>query len=463
MGTSLSNIPVALTIAGSDSGGGAGIEADLKTFAAFGVHGVVAITAVTAQNTMGVSAVSEISPEIVRSQIDAVVTDFGVKYAKTGMLSSPMIVEAVSRAILDHRLHLVVDPVMIAKSGAPLLKQEALKSLKSQLLPLAEAVTPNVDEAAALSGMTICDIDDAIVAGMAILKLGPRAVVIKGGHLSGPPIDLLITGDGTIRQYGGSRIASASTHGTGCTFSAAMTALLSKGHSLEESVLGAKAFVSNAILYGIRIGGGVGPANPMSNIEIDAEKYRVLSNMSDALAILESTEGLSLLCPECQINIGMALPMQYARVPEDICAIPGRIVKLGSRLKASACPHFGASSHVAKVILTAMSFDPRIRSAMNIRYSDSILDACLRAGFTVSSYDRSKEPDDVKRTEGASIPWGVTAAINAAGKVPDVIFHKGDLGKEPMLNILGKASVEVSMKAISIVRQMLGRGPATPY
>ena len=343
------------------------------------------------------------------------------------------------------------------------MKQDALRNLKLQLLPLAEAVTPNVDEAEALSGMAIDDIDDAIVAGKAILKLGPKAVIIKGGHLSGPPIDLLITGDGTIRQYGGSRITSASTHGTGCTFSAAMTALLSKGHSLEESVLGAKAFVSNAILYGIRIGGGVGPANPMSNIEIDAEKYRVLSNMSDALAILESTDGLSLLCPECQINIGMALPMQYARVPDDVCAIPGRMVKLGSHLKASACPHFGASSHVAKVILTAMSFDPRIRSAMNIRYSDSILDACLRTGFTVSSYDRSKEPDDVKRTEGASIPWGVTAAINAAGKVPDVIFHKGDLGKEPMLNILGKDSVEVSMKAISIVRQMLGRGPATPY
>ncbi len=462
MGMSLGNIPVALTIAGSDSGGGAGIQADLKTFAAFGVHGVVAITAVTAQNTMGVHAVSEIPAEIVRSQIDAVVTDFGVKFAKTGMLSSSSIVAAVTRAVYDHRLRLVVDPVMLAKSGAPLLKQEALECLKGQLLPLADVVTPNIDEAEALSGMTIDDLNDAAAAGRAILKLGPKAAVIKGGHLRGEPVDLLLTEGGACRQYRGTRINSGSTHGTGCTFSAAMTALLSKGCSLEDAVLGAKEFVSNAILYGIRIGGGVGPVNPMSYMEMDAEKYRVISKMNDALAILESAEGLPMLCPECQINIGMALPMPYARVPDDVCAIPGRIVKVGSRLKASSCPHFGASSHVAKVILAAMSFDPSIRSAMNIRYSEPILDACVRIGFTVSSYDRALEPDEVKRTEGASVPWGVTAAITAAKKVPDVIFHKGDLGKEPMLNILGKDSVEVAMKALSIMGQLLERGPCAP-
>ncbi len=459
----MGNPPVALTIAGSDSGGGAGIQADLKTFAALGVHGVVAITAVTAQNTLGVNAVSEIPPEVVRRQIDAVVDDFGVRYAKTGMLFSSPIVSAVSKAASAHKLHLVVDPVMLAKSGAPLLKSDALKTLKEQLLPLADVVTPNIDEAEALSGMVIRDIKDAAVAGNAILRLGPRAVVIKGGHLKGSPIDMLVTGDGAIRQYGGSRISSGSTHGTGCTFSAAITALLSKGCSLEDSVLGAKEFVSNAILYGLRIGQGVGPANPMSNVEIDAEKYRVISNITDAVTILESAEGLSMLCPECQINIGMALPSPYALTPDDVCAIPGRIVKVGSRLRASACPHFGASSHVAKVILAAMSFDHNIRSAMNIKYSESMLEACSKIGFTVSSYNRANEPDEIKRTEGASIPWGVSVAINAAKRMPDVIFHKGDMGKEPMLNILGRDSVEVAVKATSIFKQLMKPSSASHF
>ncbi len=450
-------VPVALTIAGSDSGGGAGIEADLKAFAALGVHGVVAITAITAQNTTGVFAVSELSSEIIRSQIDAVVPDFGVKFAKTGMLSSSSIIRAVANAVSDHKLHLVVDPVMLAKSGAPLLKKDALTSLKKLLLPLADVVTPNIDEAEALSGFNINSVNDMETAGKAILNLGPKAVVVKGGHLRGEPIDMLLTREGLLKQYRGVRIPSGSTHGTGCSFSAAMTGLLSKGASLDESVLGAKEFVRNSILYGLNLGKGVGPANPMSNLEIDAEKFRVTSKMNDALSILESAEGLSLLCPECQINIGMALPVPYAREQDDICAIPGRIVKAGGRLKASSFPSFGGSRHIAKVILAAMSYDPCSRSAMNIRYSEEILDACVNLGYAISSYDRAQEPDDVKRSEGASIPWGVTEAIKSAKKVPDVIFHRGDMGKEPMLNILGADAVEVAMKACAIVGKLLER------
>jgi hydroxymethylpyrimidine/phosphomethylpyrimidine kinase len=366
------------------------------------------------------------------------------------MLASPSIVRAVSEAVSDYKLRLVVDPVMLAKSGAPLLKREAISSLKELLLPLAEVVTPNIDEAESLSGMKIDKASDMEAAGKAILDLGPKAVVIKGGHLDGEPIEVLLTQKGLFKQFRGTRISSGATHGTGCTFSAAITAFLSKGIPLEESVSNAKSFVTNAILYGLNLGKGIGPANPISNLEIDAERYRVTSMMSDALSILESTEGLSLLCPECQINIGMALPFQYAREQFDVCAIPGRIVKAGSRLKATSCPSFGGSRHVAKVILAAMSYDPRTRSAMNILYSEEILNACVNLGFLISSYDRALEPDDVKLTEGASIPWGISEAIKSAKRVPDIIFHRGDMGKEPMLNILGRDAVEVVMKARAI-------------
>ncbi|MEM4216434.1 MAG: bifunctional hydroxymethylpyrimidine kinase/phosphomethylpyrimidine kinase, partial [Candidatus Methanomethylicaceae archaeon] len=176
-----SKIPTVLTIAGSDSGGGAGIEADLKTFASIGVHGLVALTAVTAQNTTGVIGVHELPPEMVSLQIEAVVRDIGVDFAKTGMLSSSTIIREVAKAIKKFGLKVVVDPVMVAKSGAPLLRSEAVLSLKEELIPLAEVVTPNLDEAEALTGMEINSVEDSIKAGKYLLSLGPKAVVVKGG------------------------------------------------------------------------------------------------------------------------------------------------------------------------------------------------------------------------------------------------------------------------------------------
>ncbi|MGQ9759768.1 MAG: bifunctional hydroxymethylpyrimidine kinase/phosphomethylpyrimidine kinase [Candidatus Methanomethylicaceae archaeon] len=446
--------PAVLTIAGSDSGGGAGIEADLKTFAAIGVHGLVALTAVTAQNTTGVFGVHEIPPEMIRLQIETVFNDIGVDFAKTGMLSSPPIIREVASTIKKLGLKVVVDPVMVAKSGAPLLRREAVASLIEDLLPLAEVVTPNLDEAEVLTGMKIQTVEDSIKAGKHLLAFGPKAVVVKGGHMKGDAIDVLCTSDGSVKKFHSTRVDSPNTHGTGCTFSSAIAAYLALGLSIEDAVREAKNFVLNAIIHGLKIGRGVGPVDPMSNLRIDAERYRTTLRMQDALSILESSDSLAQLTPECQINLVMALPPPYAKGREDVCGVPGRITNTDGRLKASSCPAFGASKHVANVVLTVMEYDHNIRSAMNIRYSKEVLSECRALGWKIGYYDRTKEPDEIKEKEGATIPWGVREAIKSAGGVPEVIYHTGDYGKEPMVIILGRDPVEVVMRAMKLAKSI---------
>ena len=253
----------ALTIAGSDSGGGAGIQADLKTFSALGVFGMTAITALTAQNTTGVAAVVEMPPDFVGAQIDAVVSDIGVDAAKTGMLSSAAIIERVAAKIREHRLMaLVVDPVMIAKSGAALLHPEARETLQRILLPLALVITPNLLEAGALLGRPVRTLPEMEEAARALHALGPHYTVVKGGHLDGDPVDVVFDGR-RLERLEAHRIATPYTHGTGCIFSAAITALLARGRPVPEAIRNAKTFVTRAIEAGIAVGAGHGPANPM--------------------------------------------------------------------------------------------------------------------------------------------------------------------------------------------------------
>ena len=260
----VSGLPRALTIAGSDSGGGAGIQADLKTFFAFGCHGMSALTALTAQNTVAVTAIHEVPPEFVIAQIDAVVSDIGVDAAKTGMLSSAGIVEAVAKAVEVHGItRLVVDPVFVSKHRDHLLAPEAVSALTDRLLPLAEVVTPNLYEAEGLvGGGEIQSLDDMREAAKALRALGPRFVLVKGGHLPGDSaIDVLFDGRDFV-ELTGPRFDTKDTHGTGCALSAAIAARLAHGDNTETAVRTAKEFVAGAIRHGLRIGKGYGPVNP---------------------------------------------------------------------------------------------------------------------------------------------------------------------------------------------------------
>ena len=258
-------IPRVLTIAGSDSSGGAGIQADLKTFTVFRVYGMSAITALTAQNTRGVTGIVPVSPEFVRAQIDAVAVDIGIDAAKTGMLATRAIIEAVAVAVRTHRIApLVVDPVMVAQSGAALLEDTARAALLRELLPLAAVVTPNVAEAEALLEMHVSSVADMRDAARRLVDAGAGAALVKGGHLAGAEaVDVLYDGS-AWHELRAPRIATRHTHGTGCMTAAALAACLARGMPLLDAVHEAKRFISAAIAAGLPLGGGNGPANPLA-------------------------------------------------------------------------------------------------------------------------------------------------------------------------------------------------------
>ncbi|WP_066639776.1 bifunctional hydroxymethylpyrimidine kinase/phosphomethylpyrimidine kinase [Desulfolucanica intricata] len=251
----------ALTIAGSDSGGGAGIQADLKTFSALGVFGLTAITAVTAQNTQGVFDVQEIEPRVVSRQIDCVFEDIEIDAVKIGMVSSIEIIKSIFHSLTKQKAsNIVLDPVMISKSGYKLLKQEACNELVNSLFPLATVITPNLPEAEEITGNKINTITDMEYAAQEIYALGPRAVVIKGGHLPGEPTDIFYDGERFI-HIKGERFDTKNTHGTGCTYSSAITAYLAKGLDLLSAVKNAKEYITGAIKNSFSIGKGVGPTH----------------------------------------------------------------------------------------------------------------------------------------------------------------------------------------------------------
>jgi hydroxymethylpyrimidine kinase/phosphomethylpyrimidine kinase len=265
---------VALTIGGSDSGGGAGIQADIKTFSALGVHGTSAITAITAQNTLGVQEVFGLEPKAVASQLRSITDDFQVAFAKTGMLYSAETVLAVAKHIRETGIPLVVDPVIEAEAGGRLLRPDAVVALIRNLLPLARVVTPNIFEAKALAGIEVKDVASAQLAARRIADLGECAVIIKGGHLD--CTDLLLEG-GIVHLLKGQRVAGGN-HGVGCTYSASLTAFLAKGMRLKEAAKKAKQFAAQAISWSMPVGRGVGPVDQAGALRDKAHKFDALSD-----------------------------------------------------------------------------------------------------------------------------------------------------------------------------------------
>jgi len=254
-------IPRALTIAGSDSSGGAGIQADMKTFSALGVYAMCAVAALTSQNTLGVNGIIQVAPDFVSSQIRSVVLDIGVDAVKTGMLCNAAIISRVSSDLKELKIQkVVVDPVMVAKSGHRLLEEDAIEALVSQLFPVALIITPNLIEAETLTGMRVHCVDDMKRAAVKLRQLGPEYVVVKGGHLEGNPIDLLYDGR-NFREFPGLRHLTPHAHGTGCTFASAIAAFIARGSSVEDAVEGAKTYTSKAIAEGLPLGRGHGPVH----------------------------------------------------------------------------------------------------------------------------------------------------------------------------------------------------------
>ncbi len=399
------------------------------------------------------------STEIIRKQIDAVVKDLGVDAAKTGMLSNSEIVSTVAKSIRHYRFPLVVDPVMVSKSGAQLLRDDAVRALIRDLIPLASVVTPNIPEAERLTDSKISSLEDAREASRRLVeRYHARAAVVKGGHLGGEEsVDVLYHG-GKFKEFKGRRIKTKHTHGTGCTFSAAIAGELAKGSDIVEAVGSAKVFVTHAIEYALPVGKGSGPVNPLSWILIQAERLHVIESISEGIKILELSPEVAEVAPEVQMNLAMALPVFYARSEIDVAAVPGRLVKIDGRIRAISQPAFGASSHLARAVLTAMKHDERTRAVANIKYSKAILNAARRLGYKATFYDRRNEPAGAKAREGATLPWVIEQAIEKTGSVPDMVYDRGDIGKEPMIRVFGEDAVDVADKVMNIAKQMSHRG-----
>ncbi len=440
---------VALTIAGSDSGGGAGIQADLKTFSALGVFGKTVITSITSQNTFGVQAVDDLPFSVVESQLKSVLEDGKCQAVKTGMLGNEQIVDRVAFLVKRYRVkNLVVDPVMFSSSGKKLLTPAGVEVMKERLFPLAHLVTPNIKEAEILSGIKIRLPADRKRAARKILKSGVRAVVITGGHLKGKPEDLFLDNSG-LEILSSDRLSESDPHGTGCVFSSAITAGLATGKKVLPAVIDAKNFIGRAILGEVISGNGKASVEPLSSLYRENEKSQVMAGMNRALRIFRE-ERIGELVPEVQTNIGLAL--SGAKYHEDVLAIPGRVIKNGEDIFTGAEPEFGGSRHVANIVLTVMRRDPEKRAVMNIKYTDELLKICRRLKFKIACFDRADEPKKVRVREGSSLEWGTQKALTDYGSVPDIIYDLGGIRKEEMIRVIAEDVESLTNKILRIHR-----------
>jgi len=282
-----------------------------------------------------------------------------------------------------------------------------------------------------------------------IAKLGAKAVVVKGGHLGGANVTDVLYYDGEFKTFTKPRV-EVEAHGGGCTFSAAIAAYLALDHGVVEAVTKAEEFMQKAIMFGSVVGKGRVPVNPMATLFNEAEKHRVLEDVSKAAETIEDHPEFLLYMAEVGMQVAMALP--YASTKWHVAAVEGRIVRFGEKAKAVGCVKFGASDHVARIVLTAMKYDPSKRAALNLRYDQGLVEAFKKLGRVVSSFDRGLEPPEVKAMEGGTLVWGVEEAIKAVGGVPDVVYDLGEVGKEPMIRVLGNSAMDVVEKALASIK-----------
>lgn len=450
--------PVVMTVAGSDSCGGAGIQADLKTFTALGVYGCSVLTAVTAQNTKGVQRVSILDPRLVLDQLAAIVEDLPPKAVKIGMLGSFEVVEVLAQALagLPGSPPIVLDPVMLSKSGARLLGEGAAEALQAKLFPLSTLVTPNFEEAIELTEAKGISKDEAGLKelGERLMRLGARAALVKGGHLQGQEaIDVLFL-KGKVVRFAYPRVQTRHGHGTGCTLSSAIAAYLALGESLEQAVAKAKTFVYLGLLAPALVGRGVRPVNTLAYLERETGRHGIIERLKKASRRFMEACPLEHI-PEVGSNLVEALPV--AQGPEEVAGFPARIMKTKHGILVPLGPEFGGSDHMARLVLAAMETFPDVRAAMNLAYSKKLVQAMKDAGLRIERFDRLQIPREVEEIEGRTLPYLVKRWAESGVGALDALFDEGDKGKEPMVRILGPDALEVVEKVLRALKKA-GRG-----
>jgi len=433
------NPDVALTVAGSDSGGGAGIQADLKTMEAFGVFGTSAVTSLTAQNSTGVRGAHDTPPEFVSEQIDAVVEDFDAGAAKTGMLSNAETARVVAEKVAEYGLSAVVDPVMVAQSGDRLLSRDAEEVVRDQLLPRAALVTPNAPEAETLTGVEVETADDAAEAAQELVSMGADAALVTGGHFEGERVvDVLADGDGTT-EYAKPRVETGATHGTGCALSSAVAAELAKGASLREAVARAEEFIYRAVRFGVDVGEGADSVHHLVEVRNDAARTEAVDAVRDAVDRFDDLDGFPRLLPEVGTNLGIATP--YALEQDEVAAVEGRIRRTRDGFAASSV-RLGASGHVARYLL-ALRDHLDAGAACNLRNNAEVRDALDETDLETVEIDRAEQSDETRDGEGGTMEWSARKAVEAADGFPDAVVDAGAVGKEPMVRLAARDAAEL--------------------
>ncbi|WP_137284007.1 bifunctional hydroxymethylpyrimidine kinase/phosphomethylpyrimidine kinase [Halorussus salinisoli] len=438
--------PVALTIAGSDSGGGAGVQADLKTIEAHDAFGTSAVTAVTAQHTRGVESTHVLPAEEVAAQIDAVTGDFDVRAAKTGMLATEEIVETVTDRAASAEFPFVVDPVMVAASGDRLLAPEAERAYE-ELVAETALVTPNADEAEVLTDVTVEDRESATEAGERLVAMGADAALVKGGHVPGESVrDVLVTAEET-RAFEHPRVETDATHGSGCALSAAVAAQLARGNDLSDAVESGVEFVTRAVRYPLDVGEGPGAVHHGVERRNRAAREPTAEEVHEVVREFVA-EDVSALVPEVGTNVVGATP--YAETVDETAAVEGRIARTFSGVEPNRGVRFGASSHVARFLLACREFDPDLRFAANCRFDADVEAALESLDWAVAEYDRGSEPDEVKEREGSTMQWGARRAFESVEGTPVAVVDRGEVGKEAMTKVVAESGEELTERVVAL-------------
>jgi hydroxymethylpyrimidine kinase / phosphomethylpyrimidine kinase / thiamine-phosphate diphosphorylase len=448
-------LKVALTVAGSDSGGGAGIQSDIKTFSAHGIFGCSVVTAITSQNTFELKNIFPIPSKIISNQLISILSDFKLAAVKIGMVYNAEIMEEVHKKFKNAKFPIVVDPILSTGTGYSLIYKNDLEYFKEAIIPISYLLTPNLPEAEAISGIKIRSASTLIDAANMLLDMGARNVVITGGHSKIPRsiTDYLLTQGRELVKLKKERIKINQLHGLGCSFSAAVTAELARQIPLKQACHLANEYILSGMTNSIQVGRGSSVVDPSLFLYSNSDKFLVLKDLDTAVTNIESIENFGSLIPETSSNIAYAISRPTGL--SDVAAVEGRIAKVGNRAKAVGRIHFGASKHVGSSVISYMKVHPVIRSAINLRYDEKILSICKKK-FNVASYDRHVEPRDRKVTEGMSIPWGIETGLRMNPNA-DVIYHLGDMGKEAMILVFDKNPSSLVGKVNNILIEFLNQ------
>ncbi|MEM2214403.1 hypothetical protein DSO06_01685 [Candidatus Nezhaarchaeota archaeon WYZ-LMO8] len=445
----------ALAVGGLDPITGAGLYADIKTLSMMKILPLALATCIVIENSSGVKGVVPFPQELVRLQLKAILEDCTPQVAKVSLVYTSSTVEVLAEE-LPREVPIVLDLILKSWDGHDLITTEGLKSLIDLLLPRSTVVTLNALEASSLSKVDVHDLESAKEAARRIADLGAKSIIIKGGHLASQKAFDILYHQGDILIIEKERFLEGPFHGLGCVFASSLAALIAHGFSLTDAFTKASLLMDYVVRGSYKLRGEVKIANPLELYYKSLDFVKVFEEMYEALKVIESMHGLDELTPEVGVNIVMCL--RNPTSPDEVCGVEGRLRPIRGFLRTQGTIRFGVSKHLGAMLLEVNKKWPSIRACMNIKYSEAILKAIRELNFKVASFDRSKEPLEVKMKEGSSMRWGAREAIKELTEEPDVIYDLGDVGKEPMIRVFGRDALDVVKKIKLVIAKLKDLG-----